>query len=71
MNELLFNRAVNLLMDEFGMTKERVISWLQNDEQFNDWEYGGEWKGIDWIEDRSNVNYLFPKECRTKDAGDP
>jgi hypothetical protein len=61
--ELLFNRAVNLIMGEWGMDKDKVLKWLSDDVQWNQWEYGGEWRGNEWIEN-DEIVYYSPPECR-------
>lgn len=35
-NRTIFNRALSVLMKEYSMSREDVLHWLDDDEQFNE-----------------------------------
>lgn len=67
---LLLDRAIFLIMAEWGYDKERAIGWLNDEEMWNSWDYDGKWVGSTWVEDESKINSHYPSELRTEPLPD-
>lgn len=63
--KLLLDRAIFLIEGEWGYNRERAIGWLNDEDVWNEWEYGGKWIGREWVPDETIIRSTHPIELRT------